>query len=173
MLRRGIVLAAICLLPAIVNAQAARGPWELTLGGSASNGSEFNGFQGAVAGGIGYFFGNNDIFEVALRQNISYSDIGPKTLNGSTRVAFDIHIPLGDQGQFVPFIGANVGYLYGDSVVDSWEVAPEGGLKWYLNNTTFLYGMAEYQVILDRHSNVSNAFSDGVVVYTLGVGVRF
>ena len=112
MLRRGIVLAVICLLPAIANAQAARGPWELTLGGSASNGSEFNGFQGAVAnGGIGYFPGNNNIFEVALRQSISYTDIGPKTLNGSTRVAFDIHFPLGDLGLFVPFIGANVGFL--------------------------------------------------------------
>src|SRR5260221_5053900 len=105
MLRRGIVVVAICLLPAIANAQAARGPWELTLGGAASNGSRFNGFQGAVEGSIGFFF--SDVMEVSVRQNLSYTDIGPKTLNGSTRAAFDINIPLGDQGQFVPFIGLN------------------------------------------------------------------
>ena len=54
-----------------------------------------------------------------------------------------------------------------------WEAAPEGGLKWFLNNTTFVYGMVEYQIFLDKHSNVNNAFNDGVFVYTLGIGVRF
>jgi hypothetical protein len=171
MLRRGIIVAAICLLPAIVNAQAARGPWELTLGGGATNGSRFNGFSASANAGIGWFM--NDNIELGVRQSISYTDIGPKTLNGSTRVAIDLHFPLGDQGQFVPFIGANGGYVYGDSVSDTWEIAPEGGLKWFLNNTTFVYGMVEYQVFLDRHSNVNNAFNDGVFVYTLGIGVRF
>ena len=169
MLRNGLILAAICLLPAIANAQS-RGPWELTLGGTGTNSSRFDGFSGAVQGSIGYFIG--DVLELSVRQSISYTDIGPKTLNGSTRVAFDIHFPLGDQGQFVPFIGANGGFVYGDSVIDTWEIAPEGGIKVFLSNTTFVFGTIEYQWFLNRHSGSTVAFKEGAINYTIGIGAR-
>lgn len=170
MLRKGIVIAALCLLPAVANAQA-RGPWELTLGGAGNNSSRFNGVTAAVNGSVGYYV--SDMLELSLRQTLTFTDIGPKQLNGSTRAAADLHFPLGDQGQFVPFIGANGGYIYGDSVSDTWEVAPEAGLKWYVNNTTFIFGMAEYQIILDKHKSANNNFKDGVLQYTVGIGFRF
>lgn len=171
MLRKGIVIAALCLLPAVAQAQA-RGPWEITLGGSGANGSRFNGFTGAINGSVGYFFSDN--LEVSVRQSLDYTDVGvPKQLNGSTRVAVDLHFPLGDAGQFQPFVGVNIGYVYGDSVNDTWEGAPEGGIKWFVNNTTFIYGSIEYQIFFDRHSSTSQNFSDGQFVYGVGIGFRF
>jgi hypothetical protein len=169
MLRNGIIFAAICLLPAIASAQA-RGPWELTLGGTGANSSRFDGFSAAVEGSIGYFF--TDMLEVSVRQNLTFTDIGPKQLNGATRIALDLHFPLGDQGQFVPFIGANGGYVYGDSVNDTWELAPEGGIKVFISNTSFIFGTIEYEWFLNRHSGSGVAFHEGTINYTLGIGAR-
>ena len=45
MFRKGLVVAAICLMPAMAMAQGARGPFELTLSGTGSNGPNFNGFS--------------------------------------------------------------------------------------------------------------------------------
>jgi hypothetical protein len=52
-------------------------------------------------------------------------------------------------------------------------VSPEAGLKWFVNNTTFIFAQIEYQIFLDRHSSSSVNFSDGVFVYGLGIGFRF
>src|SRR5690348_5558480 len=101
MLRKGLVLAALCLLPAVASAQV-RGPWELELSGSGQNGSKFNGFTGAANASLGYFF--NDNIEASVRQSLNFTDVGvPAALNASTRLAGDFHIPLGDQNQFLPF----------------------------------------------------------------------
>ena len=45
--------------------------------------------------------------------------------SGSTRVAVDYNF---DMGRWVPYIGANLGYVYGD-VNDTWIAGPEGGVK--------------------------------------------
>lgn len=173
MLRKGLVLAALslCLLPALANGQV-RGPWELELSGSGANGNKFNGFTGALNFGIGYFF--NDNLEVGLRQSLSYTDVGvPRTLDGSTRVAVDFHFPLGDQNQFLPFVGANLGYVYGDNIRDTWELAPEGGIKWFVGPDAFIYGQIEYQFFFRTGSGINGGFKNGEFVYSLGIGFRF
>src|ERR1700679_3358668 len=98
MWRNGIVLAALCMLPAMAHAQAARGPFELELGGSGANGPNFNGFTAAVAGSFGYFL--NDNIELGIRQSAAYSDVAGVGWDASTRAALDLHFPLGDQNQF-------------------------------------------------------------------------
>ncbi|MDB5288962.1 MAG: hypothetical protein JWL69_203 [Phycisphaerales bacterium] len=170
MLRKGIVIAALCLLPAVAHAQTARGPFELTLSGSGANGPKFDGFTAAANGSIGFYF--NDNFELSGRQSIAYSDIAGESWDASTRVALDFHLPLGDQGQFVPFVGGNIGYVYGDAVHDTFEAAPEAGIKFYVNATTFIFVSMEYQFFFDRHST-TKAFSDGQFIYGLGLGFRF
>ena len=170
MLRIGLVCAALCLLPTVAGAQV-RGPWELELSGSGANGHKFNGFNGALNGDIGYFFSNE--FELGVRQTLVYSDIGGVSLNASTRVAADLHFPLGDQNQFLPFVGANIGYVYGHGVVNTFEAAPEGGLKWFFSNDWFLFGQIEYQFFFRSGHGAGSAFKNGEFVYTLGLGVRF
>ncbi|HWE96403.1 MAG TPA: outer membrane beta-barrel protein [Tepidisphaeraceae bacterium] len=170
MLRKGIVIAALLLLPAVASAQTARGPFELTLGGSGANGPNFNGFTAAIDGSIGYYF--NDNLELSARQSAAYSDVAGRSWDASTRIALDFHVPLGDQGQFVPYIGGNIGYVYGDAVHDTFEAAPEAGLKYYVNASTFVFVSIEYQFFFDKHSTTS-AFSDGQFIYGLGIGFRF
>jgi hypothetical protein len=172
MLRKGLVFAALCLLPASFASAQVRGPWELELSGSAVNGNKFNGLSAAANVDIGYFI--LDQLEVGVRQSLSYTDIGvPKALDGSTRVAVDFHLPLGDQNQFVPFVGANIGYVYGDNVNDTWEAAPETGIKVFVNNSTFVFVQVEYQFFFRSGSNASDSFKNGQFLWTLGLGFRF
>ena len=171
MLRKGLVFAALCLVPATFASAQVRGPWELELSGSAVNGNKFNGVSAAANVSLGYFI--LDQLELGVRQSISYTDIGPKNLDGSTRVAADFHLPLGDQNQFVPFVGVNLGYVYGDNVADTWAAAPEGGIKVFVNNSTFIFAQVEYQFFFKSGSGASDAFKNGQFVWTLGLGFRF
>jgi hypothetical protein len=178
MLRKLFVLPALglLLLPAVSKAVVEHdygfnpGNWELTLGGNASNDPDFNGTSIGVNGSLGYFI--NDNLEISVRQALLYTDIGGSqgsSWNGSTRVALDWHFDL---GQWQPFLGANLGYVYGDNVSDTWEAAPEGGVKYFINTTTFVFVLAEYQFFFDKANNASDNFSDGQFVYTMGLGVK-
>jgi outer membrane protein W len=172
MWRTGIVLAALCFIPAVAHAQMGHGPFELEIGGDGNNGPNFNGFTAAGDASIGYFLTDN--FELALRQTAAYTDIGGGVgWDASTDVAADFNLPLGDQNQFVPYVGANIGYVYGKGVRDTWEAAPEAGLKLFVNNSTFIYVSAEYQFFFNQNSTASSAFRNGQFIYGLGIGFRF
>jgi outer membrane protein W len=185
MLRKGIALAALSVCGLVAFASSARAqdmlggptanPWELTLSGSASHGPDLNGFNAAANVTVGYYFGN---LELVGRQSLQYTDVGitgskGSALNASTAVALDLHFPLGDHGEWVPYVGANLGFIYGDNVQDTWEAGPEAGLKYYVNSNTFVFVNVEYEFFFDKNSNASQAFSDGQFVYGLGIGFRF
>ena len=177
MLRKLFVLPALglLLLPAVSKAVVEHdfgfnpGNWELTLAGGATNDADFNGTSINVNGSLGYFI--NDNLELGVRQSLGYTDIGGNagsTWNGTTRVFADWHF---DMGQWQPFLGANLGFIYGQNVSETWEAAPEGGVKYFLNTTTFVFAMVEYQWFFDNGGSSSD-FGDGAFVYTLGLGVK-
>jgi hypothetical protein len=176
MLRKGIAIAAlsVCGLATVAGtastAKAVDNPFELTLSGSGENGNKFNGFDASANVGIGYYLTDN--FEVAVRQSVGYSDLAGVSLDASTDLALDYNIPLGDHGQFVPYFGANIGYVYGKGITDTAEAAPEGGIKFYVNSTTFIYADVEYQFFFRNGHNVDNAFNKGQFIYGLGIGFR-
>ncbi len=168
--RNGLILAvlALIMLPAAsAFGQFKQGDWELTLGGTGNNGPDFDGLSAGVNGSLGYFLA--DQFEISLRQSLTYEDFTGSAWNGSTRVALDFHF---DMGALQPFVGGNLGYVYGDSVKDTWEAAPEAGVKYFLNGTTFVMFLAEYQFFFNSGDSLDSAFNDGQFVYTLALGVR-
>jgi hypothetical protein len=171
MLRKGILIAALCLLPATAQAQDVENPWELTLGGGGQNSEDFDGFAARVDASLGYYF--NEAWEVSIRQSLTYNDFVGSSMNGSTRVALDVHFPLGDRSQWVPFVGGQIGYVYGDDINETFMAGPEAGLKYYVNSTTFVFFIAEYQFFFDSGDEADDAISDGQFLYTLGIGFRF
>lgn len=176
-MRKIIVFAAMALvmiLPAVAHADAPAQPYEMTLGLGAAHGPDLNGFNASGNVSIGYFVTND--LELSIRQTLQYTDVGTtagggSAWDGSTRVAVDYHFTMGDRGQVRPFIGANIGYVYGETVSDTWEAAPEAGVKVMVGSNAFIYVMAEYQFFFN--SSDSQAFSDGQFLYTAGVGFRF
>ena len=170
MLRRLMVVAALVLLPAAVaQAQFQAGDKELTLTGQADNGPDFDGFRAGGTVNIGYFFTKE--LELSLAQTVNYDDVGVSgsNLSGATGIALDYHFDL---GRMQPFVGANVGYQYGD-VNNTFQAGPEAGIKYFVNSTTFIKAGVVYAFFFDQDSDASNAFSDGRFIYQLGVGFRW
>ena len=161
-------LAAAMLLPLAVNAQPAAQDWELTLGGSGRFQNDFKGSPRSGAGGnagvdfgIGYYL--NDNLEVGARQSLQYATTG--SWAGETRAFVDYNFLM---DRLVPFIGGNVGYQYGNRRRDdTWGFGPEGGIKYYIQEKAFIFGMAEYRMPFQ-----GKTFKQGFWNMTLGIGLN-
>jgi outer membrane protein W len=160
-----LLVAALVATPGTARAQFRPGDWDLTLNGSGSNDKDFNtgGFAGTV--GLGNFVTPN--VEVGVRQGLGISSNDNDTnLTGNTSLAVDFHF-LNADSKVVPFVGGTIGYAYGDGVDDHWAAGPEAGVKWFLNQTTYVYGSVGYQFDLDQ------GLDAGSFQYGLGLGLRF
>jgi hypothetical protein len=165
---------AMWLIPAHVLAQDVgnwgfmENDWEVTLQGSGTSDNEINDTQLAFEGSLGYFYTRN--IGLGVRQGISYVDVsrGDDLWNGSTRVFADYHFDL---WQMQPFLGLNVGFLYGDGVNETWFVGPEAGLKVFVLSSTFLYALFEYNYPLDDDDG--EVFDDGRFLYAFGMGTTW
>lgn len=174
----GLMLSAALLgLTAQQNAMAqegAYGPlpgdWEVTLGGGGSNNKDFDTGAGNVNGSIGYYFTEN--LELSLRQGISYADAdnAESSWAGSSRIALDYHFNL---ERWRPFLGVNFGGFYGENLNDSWAAGLEAGVKYYVMEKTFIFGMAEYAWAFNDADEADDAFDDGQFIYSLGLGFNF
>jgi hypothetical protein len=164
-----LVLAGLISLPFVANAQPAAKDWEIILGGNGQATTEFRRDNAGNPGGqfgatlsLGYYI--NDNLEIALRQSLGYATSGSWT--GYTRAAVDYNFLM---DKFVPFLGVNIGYSYANrGRTDSWAAAPEAGIKYYLQDKAFLFGMGEYAVPFRG----KGPWDDGTWVFTLGLGIN-
>lgn len=153
-----LALAAPCL------GQFKQGDWDLTLTGSGQSDKDFDNTALSGTVGVGYFA--VDQMEFGLRQQLSFADVHDGSdFAGTTRVFADFHFSLGNQ--FVPFVGLSAGYIYGDGIDESWVGGPEGGIKFFVNESTYLYGVVGYDFDLE------DGFDSGSWTYGLGIGFRF
>jgi outer membrane protein W len=157
----------LTLLTFTAQAQPKAGDWEFTLGGSGYADNDFDTGAWALNGSVGYFI--NDNFETSLRQGLGYTST-PERWRGNTRVAADWHFHL---DRFVPFVGANIGYIYGDDFDDRWAAAPEVGVKIYVHEKTFLFALGEYQFFFQKARDIDNRLKDGQFVLSVGVGFNW
>jgi len=164
MLRRFwiVPLFALLVAPAMARAEFKQRDWDLTVSGSGANDRDFRTFTASATAGVGYFF--TDQIEVGLRPSVNISD-GGSQYNWNIGVFGDYHFDLG--GGWVPFIGANLGYSFGGGdFEDGWTAGPEGGVKYFINSSTYVYGIVQYEFNLNR------GFDSGGFLYGLGLGVR-
>jgi hypothetical protein len=163
-------------MPATAMAQAGyefewgseRGNFDVTLGGSGANDNDFDNGNFGVSGSFGYFFTDNIL--VSLRQSFNGSLGDDNDFNGSTRIAADY---VFDFGRWQPFVGAQVGGIYGENVDNTGIGGPEGGLRVYVNPFTYMFGQVEYQFLFEDSGDIEDNFNDGVFVYTVGIGFNF
>jgi len=147
------------------------GEREITLGGAGGSNTDFDSSFGGVNLSFGTYINPNLMW--SIRQSINYSnpDVGGTQWNGATRLAFDQH--LAARGAVRPFIGVNIGRVYGDAVDDTWAAGIEAGAKFYVQSRTFVYAMAEYGWFFDRARRIDNSFSSGQLNFGLGIGYNF
>jgi hypothetical protein len=146
------------------------GGWEFTLSGVGSSNQDVDAGNASVEGSVGLFLGS--MLEIGLRQSVGYIDANAGTaVNASSRGFVDLQFNL---GRFAPFVGANVGYIYGEGVHDTMAAGPEAGLKLYLGESSdvFVYGRIEYQFYFDKGDEIDDVFTDGQFNYSIGIGLR-
>jgi hypothetical protein len=161
------VTAGLLIVPTPGAAQPEDEQWELTLTGSGSNNQDFDAGGFGASGSIGYFL--TEGWEVLLRQSLIYANSEEESGEyvASTRVALDYHF---DFDRFQPFVGANLGVVYGNEAEETGLAAPELGAKFFVKEETFLFAMAEYQFFFEDASDADEGFDDGQFVYSIGIG---
>ncbi len=166
-----LVTAAVLLtLPAVAMAGFQTGDYEFTLNGTGSSDKDFDNNTFNMQFGLGYFF--SDMLEGVLRQDagILVRDNAEDDWNGSTALGADLNFNF---ASFTPFLGATIGYLYGDRVDESWFASPEVGARFFVNETTFIQALVQYQWLFEDTSEFDNNFDDGRFVYGLGIGFKW
>jgi hypothetical protein len=172
--RLGLIVVFLFVLPVFAFAQQPdygflKGDKTFTLSGAGSSDNDFDNTVFTTSFSLGYFFTDN--FEGSLRQDVSFVDApGDNLWNGATQLVVDYHFDL---ARFQPLLGASIGYLYGDNVKDQFIAGPEAGVKWFINQTTYITALVQYQFLLDDDDGIDDNFDDGRFVYGLGIGVRF
>lgn len=166
-----IIAGVALLLPGVAAAQDAgtaygfgAGDRAATISGSGINSKDFDNGALGVSGSIDWFVIDN--LAVGVRQDVNWvqNEDEDDTFAGATRLAADYHL---DFGRLQPFVGGSIGYVYGDAINESWVAGPEGGLKFFVNNTTYLFGQTAYQFDLD------DGFDEGTWIHNIGVGFKF
>ena len=171
-----ILMSALTALPtASALAQPPVGPQagdrEITLSGTGSNDKGFDNGSFGISASYGQYI--TDTWEWAIRQGFNWSQIedADDQWNGSTRVALDYNFMPGNRLR--PFVGANIGAIYGDGVNETGIAGPEFGLKYYVKPETFVYLQTEYQFQFDDADEFDDRWDDGSWAHTIGFGVNF
>lgn len=164
MLKRLIVLALVGIfaLPAVSEAQFTFGDRTFTIGaGTGTSDDSFDNNDIDIQASLGYFWMDN--MEAVFRQDINYNI--NDDMRGLSRVALDYYLPAGGMN---PYVGASLGFQYGDGVSENFFIGPEVGMKYFLNDTTFFAPIIEYHFGLDSDDDFDDRF-----VYSFGLGLRF
>ena len=147
------------------------GTTEFTFSGSGTSDKQMNNSIGGANLSIGYYFANAT--ELSLRQEVDYAHpVGTSAQwDGSTKLALDQDFLA--NSRLRPFIGVNIGGIYGQRVRDTGAAGLEGGAKFYVMRKTFIVIEPEYDWFFrNAHGVVGKTkFNDGE--WNWGVGVGF
>ena len=141
-----------------------------TLSGTGTSDEEFDNNAFGASGELGWFFTNQ--VELGVRQSVNVLSLENQddSWSGSTRGFIDYHF---GQGTWVPYLGANIGGIYGENVNDTGTAGVEAGLKVYVKPKTYIALQTEYQFLFEDADQIDNQFDDGAFFYTLGIGFNF
>lgn len=139
------------------------GNYEATLTGTGQSNTEFDHSNFGVTGSVGYYYTKNWLF--SMKQGLAANDNGNNTLINA-RTIFQAAYQW-DLAKWQPYLGMNVGGVYGAGIHDEGLFGPELGLKYFVNESTFIFANIAYEVPIDQCCN------DGNIPYSVGVGFDF
>lgn len=173
----------VCVSPAVVLAQdydrsdrdrgasIEEGTGEFSISGAGTSDKNFDRNIFNLNATVGSYMSSNNL--VGIRQSASANNDQEEdetAWNGSTRIFYDYHF---DAYPWRPLVGLSVGYLYGETIDETWIAGPELGVKYYVHGNTFVSALIEYQFLFDDAGEADDQFDDGVYIYSMGVGLNF
>ena len=166
-----IAVSALLLTPVVASAAPEAGQGSFTLSGTGASDKNFDGNAFGVSTEIGKYASDQLLWGVRQSVNGSAGEEVKDSWNGSTRVFADYHFGTGD---LRPYVGANIGAIYGQGVTDTGTAGIDLGLKYYVKSDTFIALGTEYQFLFDDGDDkIDTAYNDGAFFYTLGIGFNF
>ncbi|WP_207063034.1 hypothetical protein [Motiliproteus sp. SC1-56] len=150
-----------------------KGDRELSISGTGSSERNLDATSFGFTADLGWYVKDNVV--IGARQSLNYADVEGESLdedfwNGATRGYYNHQFEFGSAK---PFLGASLGYIYGDGVDESAFAGLEAGAKYYVLPKTYIIGRMEYQWFFERDSSADDAFKEGAWAYTLGLGYNF
>lgn len=139
------------------------GNWEATLTGTGQSSDDFDDSNFGMTGSLGYYFTKN--FVLTFKQGLNYDDVGNSSLVNGRSIIQPAY--QWDLKRWQPYLGLNVGAIYGAGVDDEAVFGPEGGVKYFVNESTFIFGSISYEMLVDE------CCSDGIIPYSVGIGFDF
>lgn len=166
----GLLAAALLTVSVPAMAGPEAGDRSFMIAGTGGSDQDFDNNTFGLSGELGWFLTDHALLGVRQSAAFVAIDGGSDSWAGSTRGFVDYHF---GSGAVLPYIGANLGGVYGDNTKDTFAAGLELGLKWYVKAKTFIDLHVEYQFLFDKASDIDSGFDDGAVFYTLGVGFNF
>lgn len=169
-----ILTFAVSALLAAPLAAFAIGPVEgdksFTISGSGSNDKDFDNGAYGVSGELGYFL--TDQWQAGIRQSVNgfAGDEVPNSWNGATRGFVEYNFL---DGTYRPYLGANLGGIYGENVKNTGTAGLEAGLKLYVLEKTYINFGVEYAFLFNDEDDFQNKSNNGIYLYSIGVGFNW
>jgi hypothetical protein len=170
-----LVTAAVLAVPVAAFAAPGDGPVKgdrsFTISGSGTSDDNFDDTAYGVTGELGYFL--TDAWQAGLRQSFNgvARDEGSNDWAGSTRGFIQYNFNQGSN--YRPYLGVNLGGIYGEAVSDTGTAGVELGLKLYVLKKTYITFGAEYSFLFEDENDINNSIDDGVYLYNVGVGFNW
>lgn len=109
---------------------------------------------------LGFDYAFTDWMALSLEQAAFYNFLSEDDgFGGRSAAGLDFVLGLGG---VIPYVGGNVGYIYGSGIDDDFFAGPEVGL-----NVGILNAKVAYDILFDRD------IDEGIIVTTIGLGIRF
>ena len=172
-MKKLLVLVASALIAAPIAAYEigpVKGAKSFTISGSGTSDQDFDGTAYGVSADLGYFL--TDKWQAGLRQSVN-GLAGDEVSNewaGSTRGYIGYNFL---DGTYRPYLGANLGGIYGESVKNTGTAGLEAGLKVYVLQKTYLNFGVEYSFLFEDENDINNSYDDGIYLYNIGVGFNW
>lgn len=111
--------------------------------------------------------------EVLARQPLEF--VGPATASESklglvARLALDQELSA---GAFRPFVGVNVGRLYGELAREDWAAGIAAGARYFVQPRTFVRASAEYGWMFSHARGFNDRLAEGSWTWSMGLGITF
>jgi hypothetical protein len=148
-----------------------KGTGEFQLSGAGTSDKDFDSNVFNLNLAIGRYMSNSSLGGIRQSASANNHQVEDETdWNGSTRLFYDYHFMM---GSWRPLVGVSIGYIYGETIEESWIAGPELGLKYYVNENAFVSALIEYQFLFDDADEAGDQFEDGVYIYSAGIGINF
>jgi len=168
-----LTLVTSALLAAPLAATAA-GPIEgdksFTISGSGSNDKRFDNGAYGVSAELGYFL--TDSWQAGVRQSVNgfAGDEVKTSWNGATRGFIEYNFLDGD---YRPYLGVNLGGIYGENTKNTGTAGVEAGLKLYVLEKTYINFGMEYAFLFNDSNDFQNKSNNGIYLYNIGIGFNW